>query len=155
MCQMCFNKKNKIHNSGQHRKHLVLCFASILKNRGGSERHLLSFWMGLDQLQVPICQRQVQLRQKPGNYQWCWVNFTFTSQTHGKSGLVGNGSVPKKKTKKTKKRCWGRGVGRSFACLHVLHKMRFLNIRQLQKGLNHMGVHFCIYGCRIMEVSIW
>jgi len=41
--KLCYNMKDKIHNSGQHRKHLVSCFISISKHRRDSQKHLLSF----------------------------------------------------------------------------------------------------------------
>lgn len=138
MCKLCFNEKNKIRNSGQHRKHLVLCFISIFKHRRSSEKHLLSFWMGLDQLQVPICQKQVQLQQEIRQISAMLGQFHIYMPNRQKLWIGG--------------KCVWQKKGKSAEALHVFHSMRFLNIRQLQKR-TYLTIGFFIFV--FLSLHLW
>lgn len=143
MCKLCFNEKNKIRNSGQHRKHLVLCFISIFKHRRSSEKHLLSFWMGLDQLQVPICQKQVQLQQEIRQISAMLGQFHIYMPNRQKL-WIGGKCVWQKKRKKR----------RSFACLsqHEIPKYQTVAKKDVP---NHWVFHFCFSFSALMDAVLW
>lgn len=130
---MCFNKKNKIHNSDQHRKHLVLCFVSMLKHQKRPR------------------EASAELLNGFGSAASAHLPKAHPTQTWNQANLSDAGSVSHLHLKPIANLDWWQTdlikqqqQKKKAEALHVPHKMRFPNIRQLRKALNHLRVHICL-----------